>query len=248
MSFKGKVSLVTGGATGIGKATAVALSRRGAQVIILDIDRQGGELSAQEIRKAGFKAISMQLDIAKLADINHCISIVLGEFRRIDILINNAGIYSTISVPEMTEREWDRVLDVNLKGTFFLAQAVLPLMIRQKSGRIINVSSLSAKRGGVTSGVNYGVSKAGVLSVTKYLAKYAAPYGITVNAVVPGFCETKMFQMNSEEKRKEVIRSIPLGRVARPEEVAQAMVFLASDEAGYITGEILDVNGGIFMD
>jgi NAD(P)-dependent dehydrogenase (short-subunit alcohol dehydrogenase family) len=248
MRLEGKLAVVTGAATGIGHAAAQALCEEGAHSVVADIDAEGAERAAVELRQKGHEATSIRIDISKVSDIKRCVRGLLERYSKIDILVNNAGLYSTVSIPMMTEGEWDRVMNVNLKGTFFLSKEVLPSMIERRYGKIVNVASLAAKRGGVTSGVNYGASKAGVVSVTKYLATYAAPFGVNVNAVVPGFAETKMFRMNSPEKIVALLKTIPLGRVARPEELGKAIAFLASDDASYITGEIMDVNGGIHMD
>ena len=248
MTLKDRVAIVTGAATGIGKAAAEELASRGAHAVIADIDTKGGEAAAAELRAKGLAASYLWLDIGKVDDIRRGVREAVERFSRIDILVNNAGLYSTVPIPEMSEAEWDRVMAVNLKGTFFLSKEVLAHMVGRRYGKIVNIASLAGKRGGVTSGVNYGASKAGVISLTKYLATYAAPYGINVNAVVPGFAETKMFRMNSPEKIEALLKTIPLGRVAKPEELAKVIAFLASDDASYVTGEIMDVNGGIHMD
>jgi len=248
MAMTDRVAIVTGAATGIGKAAAEELASRGAHAVIADIDTKGGEAAAAELRAKGLAASYLWLDIGKVDDIRRGVREAVERFSRIDILVNNAGLYSTVPIPEMSEAEWDRVVGVNLKGTFFLSKEVLVHMVGRRYGKIVNIASLAGKRGGVTSGVNYGASKAGVISLTKYLATYAAPYGINVNAVVPGFAETKMFRMNSPEKIEALLKTIPLGRVAKPEELAKVIAFLASDDASYVTGEIMDVNGGIHMD
>jgi len=248
MAMTDRVAIVTGAATGIGKAAAEELASRGAHAVIADIDTKGGEAAAAELRAKGLAASYLWLDIGKVDDIRRGVREAVERFSRIDILVNNAGLYSTVPIPEMSEAEWDRVVGVNLKGTFFLSKEVLAHMVGRRYGKIVNIASLAGKRGGVTSGVNYGASKAGVISLTKYLATYAAPYGINVNAVVPGFAETKMFRMNSPEKIEALLKTIPLGRVAKPEELAKVIAFLASDDASYVTGEIMDVNGGIHMD
>ena len=248
MAMTDRVAIVTGAATGIGKAAAEELASRGAHAVIADIDTKGGEAAAAELRAKGLAASYLRLDIGKVDDIRRGVREAVERFSRIDILVNNAGLYSTVPIPEMSEAEWDRVVGVNLKGTFFLSKEVLAHMVGRRYGKIVNIASLAGKRGGVTSGVNYGASKAGVISLTKYLATYAAPYGININAVVPGFAETKMFRMNSPEKIEALLKTIPLGRVAKPEELAKVIAFLASDDASYVTGEIMDVNGGIHMD
>jgi len=247
MKLKGKVSIVTGAAKGIGKATAIALGKEGSFIILADIDIKSLNNSIKDVHKIGIKAEALPLDVANLEDINRCCSYVIKKYKRIDILVNNAGIFSKTPILEMTDTEWERILSVNLKGTFFMSKAVLPIMMEQKYGKIINLASLSAKRGGITSGANYGASKAGVISITKYFAKFCAPYRINVNAIVPGFVDTDLIKIHSP-KIKKLIKSIPLGYIAKCEEIAKVINFLASDDASYITGEILDVNGGVLMD
>ncbi len=246
--LKDKISIVTGAATGIGKATAVTFGEEGSTVVAADINIEGAKKTVKEMEERGLKAVPVKLDLSSVKDIHRFVEEVMSHFGRIDILVNNAALFSTVPILEMTEEEWDKVMDINLKGTFFLCKEVLPVMMKRKYGKIINLSSLAAKRGGVTSGVNYAASKAGLFPVTACLAKYAAPYGINVNEVVPAFCETSMFRSLPQKKIDAAIASIPLGRAASPEELARAILFLASDESSYITGEVLDVNGGVLMD
>lgn len=248
MRLKGKVAIITGAASGIGMATSIKFGKNGATVIAADIDMCGVGKTIEKLKKAGFTGIAMKLDLSSLVEIRKFVDQVMDQFENVDILVNNAGRFSTLPILEMTEKEWDGVMDVNLKGTFFLCKEILPKMIEQGYGKIVNLSSLAAKRGGITSGINYAASKAGILSVTKCMAKFAASYGVNVNAVIPAFCDTNMFRSLPQEKIENAINSIPLGRPARPEELADAILFLASDEASYITGEILDVNGGVLMD
>ena len=248
MRLKDKISIVTGAATGIGMATSINFGRQGATVIAADIDLEGAKRTAEKLKQEGFSGVPMELDLSSLVEVKRFVNQVLERFENVDILVNNAGRFSTLPILEMTEEEWDGVMNVNLKGTFFLCKEILPNMIKQGYGKIVNLSSLAAKRGGVTSGINYAASKAGIFSITKCLAKFAAPYGINVNAVVPAFCDTNMFRSLPQDKIENAIKSIPLGRPARPEELANAILFLSSDEASYITGEILDVNGGVLMD
>jgi 3-oxoacyl-[acyl-carrier protein] reductase len=240
--------VVTGAATGIGAATAVLFAEEGGRVIAADIDLEGARETVAQAARSGGDAKAFTMDLSRVADIAAFVERVLEEYGRIDVLVNNAGLFSTLSIPEMTEDAWDRVLDVNLKGTFFLSQRVIPGMMENRYGKIVNVSSLAAKRGGVTSGMNYASSKGGVIVITKGFAKFCAPYGINVNAVVPSFCDTPMFRSLPSEKQQQAARAIPLGRVADPRELAYAILFLASDEASFITGEILDVDGGLLMD
>ena len=248
MKLKGKVSIVTGAANGIGKATAYLLGLEGSHIIAVDIDLDGLNKNIKYLKKQGINADAVKLDIKNLKEIKRVVADILRDHKKIDILVNNAGRFSMIPILEMTEMEWDEVMNINLKGTFFMSKEVIPAMIKQRYGKIINIASLSAKRGGITSGTNYGASKAGVISVTKYFAQFCAPYGINVNAVVPGFVDTAMFCSNPRERINKVIKSIPLGRLAKSEEIAKVIYFLASEDSSYITGEILDVNGGVLMD
>ncbi len=243
-----KVCVVTGAATGIGKATALMLAEHGAQVIAADINLEGAKRTVSDILDQGLEASALHLDLSDLHSISSAVASVMSRYGKIDVLVNNAGLFSTVSIPDMTEEDWDAVMNVNLKGTFFLCKAVLPHMIEQQYGKIVNLSSLAAKRGGVTSGINYAASKSGVLSLTTCLAKYSASFGITVNAIIPAFCDTSMFRSLPQKKIDDAINGIPMGRPARPEELAAAIMFLSSDESSYITGEILDVNGGVLMD
>ncbi|HEB31278.1 MAG TPA: SDR family oxidoreductase [Spirochaetes bacterium] len=248
MKLENKISIITGAASGIGKATAILFGEEGSTVVVADIDMEGARKTADEMREKGGRAFPVKVDLSDIGDIQSTVLDIKEKFGDIHILVNNAGVFSKVQIQDMTEEEWDRVMDINLKGAFFLSKEVLPMMIKQQYGKIVNVSSLSAKRGGFTSGVNYGVSKAGLISVTKYMANFGGRYGINVNAIVPGFVDTEMFQNHPEEKKKAVIKSIPIGRIARKEEIAKAIMFLSSEDSSYITGEILDINGGVLMD
>jgi 3-oxoacyl-[acyl-carrier protein] reductase len=243
-----KISIVTGAASGIGKATAMLFGEEGSTVISADIDIEGAQKTVEEMQKRGHSAQAARVDLSDTGDIEKMVSDIVKKYGNIHILVNNAGVFSKVQIPDMTEKEWDRVMNVNLKGAFFLSKEVFPYMIKQQYGKIVNVSSLSAKRGGFTSGINYGVSKAGLISVTKYMANYGGKYGINVNSIVPGFVDTDMFRNHPQEKKEAVIRSIPIGRIARTDEVAKAILFLVSEDSGYITGEIMDINGGVLMD
>lgn len=243
MRLKNKISVITGAASGIGKAIANVFSREGAVVIALDINMEELKKTTDIIRSKGLDAFAIKCDMLSLADINKTVKEIKDNFKKIDILVNNAGIFSKTPILEMTESEWDIVMNVNLKGPFFLSKEILRLMIEKRSGKIINIASLAAKRGGTTSGVPYGASKAGLISVTKYLARFGAGYGINVNAVVPGFVDTGI-----NPRINDMIEHIPIGRIARPEEIANVVLFLASDDSSYITGEMIDVDGGFLMD
>jgi 3-oxoacyl-[acyl-carrier protein] reductase len=248
MKLKGRVAIVTGGARGIGKAIALGFLREGAKVAIIDFDKERLEILKKEIQKTKGETIAISCDISKSSDVKEMVSQVQKSFGRIDILVNNAGIIRRGTIETVTEEDWDRVIEVNLKGTFNCCKAVAGIMIQQGYGKIVNVSSIAGKMGDITSAPGYGPSKAGVDALTKTLARQLAPYRINVNAVSPHAIETEMSAQWSEERRKEIIASIPLGHLGKPEDVANAVLFLASDEASFITGEILDVNGGALMD
>lgn len=248
MKLKNRVVMITGGAKGIGKAIALAFAKDGAKVALVDIDKEGLETLKREIERKGGEAIVIACDISKSREVGEMVNQVLRRYDRIDILVNNAGIIRRGTIETVTEEDWDRVMEVNLKGTFNCCKAVAGIMKQQGYGKIVNVSSIAGKMGDITSAPGYGSSKAGVDALTKTLARQLARYGINVNAVSPHAIETEMSGQWSEDRRKEIIASIPLGRLGKPEDVAEAVLFLASDNASFITGEILDVNGGALMD
>ncbi|MCX8116652.1 MAG: SDR family oxidoreductase [Desulfobacterota bacterium] len=249
MRLKGRVSIVTGGARGIGRAIVLTFVREGARVAIVDFDRDGAMALKGEIEKKGGEAIAVPCDVSKSGQVKEMVEQVKRAFGgRIDILVNNAGIIRRGTIDTVTEEDWDRVIEVNLKGTFNCSKAVVETMKQQGSGKIINISSIAGKMGDITSAPGYGPSKAGIDALTKTLARQLAPYGINVNGVAPHAIETEMSAQWSEQRRKEIIASIPLGRLGKPEDVAEAVLFLVSEEASFITGEILDVNGGALMD
>lgn len=248
MRLKDRVAIVTGGARGIGKAIVLTFVREGAKVAIVDFDREGAIVLKEEVEKHYGEAVAIPCDVSKSPEVKAMVEEVKKAFGRIDILVNNAGIIRRGTIETVTEEEWDRVIEVNLKGTFNCSKAVVETMKEQGYGKILNVSSIAGKMGDITSAPGYGSSKAGIDALTKTLARQLAPYGINVNGIAPHAIETEMSAQWSEERRKEIIASIPLGRLGRPEEVAEAALFLASDQASFITGEILDVNGGAVMD
>ncbi len=246
--LRDKVAVVTGSARGIGKAIAKAFAREGAKVALIDVDQAALESLRSEIEKTGGKAVVLACDISRSSEVKDGMNRILDALGRIDILVNNAGIIRRGTIETVTEEDWDRVIEVNLKGTFNCCKAVVEIMKRQGCGKIVNVSSIAGKVGDITSAPGYGPSKAGVDALTKTLARQLARYSINVNSVSPHAIETEMSAQWSEEKRREVVASIPLGRLGKPADVAEAVLFLASEGASFITGEILDVNGGALMD
>jgi 3-oxoacyl-[acyl-carrier protein] reductase len=248
VKLKNRVAVVTGAARGIGRAIALTFVREGVKVVLVDIDQDRLEILKKEIEKNRGKAISILCDITKSSEVNKMVNQVQETFGHVDILVNNAGIIRRGTIETVTEEDWDQVIEVNLKGTFNCCKAVVEMMKQQGYGKIVNVSSIAGKMGDITSAPGYGPSKAGMDALTKTLARQLAPYGINVNAVSPHAIETEMSAQWSEERRNEIIASIPLGRLGKAEDVAEAVLFLVSDEASFITGEILDVNGGALMD
>jgi 3-oxoacyl-[acyl-carrier protein] reductase len=249
MTFEGRVALVTGAGRGIGKAIALAFGREGAHVIVNDIcPEDESKKVADEISAQGVQSMASQADVTEPDQVQSMIDQIKKTFQRLDVLVNNAGIIRRGTIETVTEEDWDEVIRVNLKGTFNCCKAVVPIMKRQRMGKIINVSSVAGKTGDITSAPGYGPSKAAIDALTKTLARELAQYRINVNAVAPHAIETEMSAQWSEEKRTSIIEAIPLKRLGTPEDVAHAVLFLASDKASFITGEILDVNGGFLMD
>jgi len=248
MRLKDRVAIVTGAARGIGRAVVWIFVREGAKVVLVDLEKAGLEALQEEVRKRGGEALAVPCDVSKASEVKEMVEKVLRIFSRIDILVNNAGIIRRGTIESVTEEDWDRVIAVNLKGPFICSKAVVDVMKRQGYGKIVNVSSIAGKMGDITSAPGYGPSKAGLDALTKTLARQLAPYGIHVNGVAPHAIETEMSAEWSPEKRKSIVEAIPLKRLGKPEDVAEAVLFLASDAAAFITGEILDVNGGFLMD
>ena len=247
VSLKDKVAVVTGGSRGIGEAVCAYLARADANVVVADVDLDGAVKVAERLRSDHSKAISVEADVSESDDVRLLIENTLLEFGRLDIMVNNAGVDSGVGVENMSKEEWDRVMDINLWGAFLGCKYASEPMKRQKKGKIVNVSSLSAKTGGVFSGMNYSASKAGVWALTKSFAKLLAPYRINVNAICPGQVDTPMFRKLTDQQIVTLTRAIPLGRVGLPQDIAGAVLFLASDLSDFVTGVALDVNGGELM-
>ena len=240
-----KVALITGGASGIGQAIALMFAREGADVCIADKNLAGAKATAQEVEKIGRKSLAVQVDVTKLSDLDKMVASTINQFGKIDILVNDAGVGLIRPVLEVTEADWDAVLNVNLKGLFFATQRVLPHMLRQGKGKVINIASSWAPVGYRNASV-YTVSKAGVVSLTKTFALELAPKKINVNAIGPAFTETPLTKplMDDPELFQSFLKEIPLGRIAQPEDIAAAAVYLASDESDFVTGHTLFVDGG----
>ncbi|MBW1774368.1 MAG: SDR family oxidoreductase [Deltaproteobacteria bacterium] len=248
MRLKDRVAIVTGGGRGIGLGVAKAMVKEGAHVAICDIGQDILDSGLAEIQAMGGEALALQMDVSAKDQIVHVVDGLTEQHGRIDILVNCAGINEILPIAQITEEQWDRMLAVNLKGVFLCCQAVMEQMKAQGSGSIVSMTSVAGKTGGVAAGAHYSVSKAGIICFTKSLARELGPFNVTVNAVSPGRIDTPMIRQATDEENENFIRNTPLGRLGTPEDVASAVVFLVSDEARFITGEILDVNGGMLMD
>jgi len=246
LKLTGKVALVTGAAQGIGRAIALLLARNGADIVVSDINLEKAEETAKEIRAIGPKAMAVKVDVSNLGDVERMVEGILEKLAKIDILVNNAGITRDKLVLRMTEEDWDAVLGVNLKGTFNCTKAVIRHMAKQRSGKIVNIASVVGEMGNAGQ-ANYSASKAGVIGLTKTIAREYAQRGINVNAIAPGYIETPMTDALPEKVKEELKRMIPLERLGRPKDVAEAVLFLVSQSSSYITGQVLNVNGGIYM-
>lgn len=246
MHLQGKTALVTGGAQGIGKAIALALAKAGADVAVSDVNLEKANETAAEISALGVKGFAIGGNVADSAGATAMVDEAASKLGKLDILVNNAGITRDNLIMRMKEEDWDLVLDVNLKGSFNCAKAALKHMSKARSGRIINIASIVGAMGNAGQ-ANYVASKAGLIGITKTIAREYASRSVTCNAVAPGFIDTAMTQALPEKVREEMMKQIPLARLGMPEDIASAVKFLASDASSYITGQVLHVNGGMYM-
>ena len=244
--FEGKIAVITGAARGIGQAIAFDLAKRGADIVICDIKAEWLTETAEGVEKLGRKAYCFELDVTNAEAVQKVFTDIAAETGRIDILVNNAGITRDGLLMRMSEEDWDAVLTVNLKGTFACTKAVSRIMMKQRSGSIINIASVVGLMGNAGQ-ANYAASKGGVIAFTKSIAKEFSSRNIRANAVAPGFISSKMTDALSDEVRQQMLNAIPLSSFGTPQDVANAVAFLASDQSSYITGRVISVNGGMVM-
>jgi NAD(P)-dependent dehydrogenase (short-subunit alcohol dehydrogenase family) len=247
MRFENKVAVVTGGNRGIGCQVVTKLASEGAKVVIVDLNQDNG-IPLDDSSESAKQIWSLKVDITSKSEVEAAFQKIHQKFGRIDILVNSAGINAIGKVIELTEAQWDRMMAVNVKGTLFCSQAVYNIMAGQKYGKIINLSSITGKRAGINAGVHYSVSKAAVIMLTRCLAQELAEYKVNVNAIAPAFTDTPLNDVFTKEQIQSVVDKIPLGRIGVPEDMASVIEFLASDESAFITGEVINVNGGSLMD
>jgi len=244
--LKEKVAIVTGGANGIGRQTVLRFAGEGAKVVIADFNEEQGLKVLDEVRERGGVGIFVKVDVASAESAENMVKTTLDHFGKIDILINNAGITNDGLLTKLTEESWQQVVNVNLTGVFNCTKAVIPTMLENGAGKIINTSSVSGVYGNFGQ-TNYAATKAGVIGMTRTWAKELGAKGINVNAVAPGFCDTNMTAKVPEKVIQKIVQQIPLKRLGKPEDIANAYLYLASDEANYVNGTVLHVDGGIVM-
>lgn len=246
MKLEGKIAMITGGSRGIGRETAVTFADAGAKVVVADLSEKEGEETVNLISESGGQAFFAEMDVTNREQVEQVVSKVENKWKKIDILINNAGITRDAKALNMTEAEWDQVVETNLKGVFNCTQAVAPGMVEREYGRIVNSGSVVALYGNYGQ-TNYVASKAGVIGMTKVWAREFGPKGVTVNAVAPGFIETEMTANVPDKIIERISDRTPLGRLGKPAEVAQTFLFLASDDASFINGSVITVDGGLVV-
>ena len=246
MELKDKVAFVTGGAQGIGRTISEELARAGAHVVLGDVNLEGAQATAEAINISGGSASAVKIDVSSATEVREVFDFIIKDKKPVDILVNNAGITRDGLMVRMKESDWDLVLDINLKGSFLCSQQAAKQMMKQKSGAIVNIASIVGVMGNFGQ-ANYSASKAGVIGLTKTLAREVASRGIRVNAIAPGFIDTEMTRVLDEEVRQKLIEQIPLARLGLPEDVARCVNFLVSDKSSYITGQVINLNGGMLM-
>jgi len=247
MDFKGKTAIITGSGHGIGRGCAEILAENGANVIIADINIDMARDVERYLVEKGLSAKSVQTDVSKVSDIQKMVDFTIEMFGNVDILINNAGIFHPTPIEDITEEEWDCMMAINLKSVFFATQKVLPYMIEQNYGKVVNLSSLAGRSGGIANGLGYSATKAGIIGLTRGFAARLAKYHINVNAIAPGSTDTGILDGLSEAELQRVMSNIPLGRFGKISEIASCIVFLCSGEADFVTGVVFDVNGGMYF-
>ena len=246
MELQNKVALVTGGAQGIGRTISEELVRNGAHVVLGDVNLEGAEATAEAINNSGGSASAVKIDVSNPDEVKQVFDSILKDKKPVDILVNNAGITRDGLMIRMKESDWDLVLDINLKGSFLCGQQAAKQMMKQKSGAIVNIASIVGVMGNFGQ-ANYSASKAGVIGLTKTMAREVASRGIRVNAVAPGFIDTEMTRVLDDSVRQTLIEQVPLAKLGLPEDVARCVAFLVSDKSSYITGQVINVNGGMLM-
>ena len=246
MRLKDKVALITGGARGIGRAIGLTFAREGADIAVADVNLEIAQQTVLEIQDLGRKAMALEMDVTNYEKVEEGVNKILDKMGKVDILVNNAGITKDNLLLRMSQADWDAVINVNLKGTFNCIKAVSRPMIKQRSGRIISIASIIGLMGNPGQ-ANYAASKAGIIALTKTVAKELASRNVNANAVAPGFIQTEMTAKLSEEVKKKMLEAIPLAKLGTPQDVANICLFLASDEASYITGQVITIDGGMVM-
>ncbi len=248
MTLTGRNAMVTGGASGIGRGISLRLARDGADVAILDIDRTGAQQVAREVMTLGRRALAVETDVASAASVTAAIQQVHGTLGRVNILVNDAGICTFVPLLQMSEEQWDRMMAVHLKGAFLCSKAVVPDMLDAAWGRIVNLSSVAGLNGGGPGLAHYAAAKGGIAGFTKALAQELGPSGVTVNAIAPGLIDTPLVRQSgmSEEVLQQVRRRTPVGRVGHADDIAAACAYLVSEEAGFLTGQVISPNGGTY--
>ncbi|MBU1932881.1 MAG: 3-oxoacyl-[acyl-carrier-protein] reductase [Candidatus Omnitrophica bacterium] len=246
LSLEGKLALITGGARGIGRNIALVFAKEGADIVICDVNLEQAEATAKEIQGMGRDSIAFKADVTDFREVQAMVDKILDKFKKLDILINNAGITRDSLILRMSEEDWDRVIAVNLKGCFVCTKAAAKVMLKQRSGHIVNLASIIGIMGN-SGQANYAASKAGIIGLTKSVAKELAPRGVCVNAIAPGFIKTDMTARLPEDIQKKMLSAIPLGRFGEAKDVANLALFLSGESSSYITGQVVQIDGGMLM-